>query len=246
VKANQDPKAGNSLPSTLPSATAPISAFISSITTSARHSCCRLRQRPPLLNIFARTRTYSVESYSRTSICHVCSCRPVIGALRRRRSISCHSCCSSSRSESRDSASGSTARSGEAAVRIPCSPLFVSALLGANALVRELQAAQREAVASLAAAASQSQPDTDSSDSSEDAEVEERPPGYFVQAYLRGSAVSKSGLKPEVVPAALYLQKQRGKIQEHCDLRQDARRRPWPKIAARSTRSERPRGAPCF
>ncbi len=77
----------------------------------------------------------------------------------------------------------------------------MSALLGANALVRELQAAQREAVASLAAAASQSQPDTDSSDSSEDAEVEERPPGYFVQAYLRGSAVSKSGLKPEVVPA---------------------------------------------
>lgn len=65
----------------------------------------------------------------------------------------------------------------------------------------ELQAAQREAVASLATAAAQSQPDTDSSDSSEDAEVEERPPGYFVQAYLRGSAVSKSGLKPEVAPA---------------------------------------------
>jgi hypothetical protein len=77
----------------------------------------------------------------------------------------------------------------------------VYVLLAANALVRELQVAQREAVASLASAASQSQPDTDSSDSSEDSEVEEQPPGFLVQAYLRGSAVSKSGLKPEVVPA---------------------------------------------
>ncbi len=66
---------------------------------------------------------------------------------------------------------------------------------------RERQAAQREAVAALAAAAAQSQPDTESSESSEDSEAEEPPPGTLVQAYLRGSAASKSGLKPEVVPA---------------------------------------------
>jgi hypothetical protein len=67
--------------------------------------------------------------------------------------------------------------------------------------VRELEAAQREAVAALAAAAAESQPDTESSEDSEQSESEEQPPGIFVQAYLRGSAASKSGLKPEVVPA---------------------------------------------
>lgn len=67
--------------------------------------------------------------------------------------------------------------------------------------VRELEAAQREAVAALAVAAAESQPDTESSEDSEQSESEEQPPGIFVQAYLRGSAASKSGLKPEVVPA---------------------------------------------
>ncbi len=70
-----------------------------------------------------------------------------------------------------------------------------------NPRCRELETAQREAVAALAAAAAESKPDTESSESSEESESEEQQPGFLVQAFLRGSAASKSGLKPEVVPA---------------------------------------------
>ena len=67
-----------------------------------------------------------------------------------------------------------------------------------QAIVRELEVRQREVVS---AASAQSQHDAESSEDSEESEPEEQPPGILVQAYLRGSAASKSGLKPEVVPA---------------------------------------------
>lgn len=60
---------------------------------------------------------------------------------------------------------------------------------------------QREAATATATRVAQSQPDAESSDDSDVSETEDQPPGILVQAYLRGSAASKSGLKPEVVPA---------------------------------------------
>ena len=57
----------------------------------------------------------------------------------------------------------------------------------------------------MASAAAASQPDADSSQDSESSDAEEERPGIFVQAFLRGSAASKSGLKPEIVPASEQL-----------------------------------------
>ncbi len=75
---------------------------------------------------------------------------------------------------------------------------FVTVSIFFYTLVREVEDRQREAAV---AAGAQSQPDTESSECSEESEAEELPPRILVQAYLRGSAASKSGLKPEVVPA---------------------------------------------
>jgi hypothetical protein len=76
--------------------------------------------------------------------------------------------------------------------------VFVTGCMLSNTFVRELEAMQREAAVTAAAP---SQPDSESSEDSEESEPEQESPGILVQAYLRGSAASKSGLKPEVVPA---------------------------------------------
>ena len=67
--------------------------------------------------------------------------------------------------------------------------------------VRDLEVVQREAATATATRVAHSQLDAESSDDSDVSETGEQPPGILVQAYLRGSAASKSGLKPEVVPA---------------------------------------------
>jgi hypothetical protein len=67
---------------------------------------------------------------------------------------------------------------------------------------RDLEAAQWEAaITATAAVVSQSHLDAESSEDSEVSEPKEQTAGTLVQAYLRGSAASKSGLKPEVVSA---------------------------------------------
>jgi hypothetical protein len=71
-----------------------------------------------------------------------------------------------------------------------------------DTFTRDLEAVQREAATTATAAtAAQSQPGAESSEDSDVSEIEEQPAGILVQAYLRGSAASKSGLKPEVVSA---------------------------------------------